>query len=169
MVLWRLTRTGVYVLLGLGVGFALWGSRVSNLTASLDMMTLQDENLRSRLAQQQRPGADDDTALLTTLSLLSSEVSLQADLIEKQSLVLEQLTSGREEKLTSSLARCTQTETRLEGQLEACLFSKASLERTVAKLDAHSNAAPRRGSAEIKTSVRSAQEVMEEVNGKLGR
>ena len=163
---WRGVATfGVYVLLGLGIGFALWGNRVSNLTAALNRMMLEDDTLRARLAQQQNTTGSDATALLSTLSLLSAEVSMQADLIDKQSKILDKMTSGREQQLKASLGKCTSLEGRLQSQLESCLFTKASLQREVEELQLQAANAPRRGSVPFRTSVSSAEEVVEEVRG----
>ena len=82
--MWRLAAVVVYVFLGLGVGFVLWGNRVSNLTAALNRMMLEDDTLRGRLAHRQNTTGGDGTAVLSTLSLLSAEVSTQADLIDEQ-------------------------------------------------------------------------------------
>lgn len=161
--MWRVGAVVVYVLLGLGVGFFLWGSRVSNLTAALNRMMLEDDTLRAHLARQQDTGGNDDTALLATLSLLSAEVSMQKDLIAKQSSILDKLTTGREKKLEASLSKCNAVESRMQKQLESCLFTKASLEKDVDELQRA--AAPRHGAASFETTTRSAEEVLEEARG----
>lgn len=163
--MWRLAAVVVYVFLGLGVGFFLWGNRVTNLTAALNRMMLEDDTLRVRLAHQQNTTGSDDTAVLSTLSLLSAEVSMQADLIDKQSRILDKLADGREKELKASLTKCNSAEGRLQSQIESCLFAKASLERQIEEFQQASASAPRRGSAPFETSVRSAQEVLEDVRG----
>ncbi len=171
--MWRLAAVVVYVFLGLGVGFVLWGNRVSNLTAALNRMMLEDDTLRGRLAHRQSTTGGDGTAVLSTLSLLSAEVSMQADLIdeqskilEKQSRILDKLANSREQELKASLTKCSSAEGHLQSQIESCLFAKASLERQISELHQAAAGAPRRGSAPFETRVRSAQEVMEEVRGR---
>jgi len=159
----RLAGWAVFFALGLGVGFVLWGSRVDNLVESLNRMILEDDTLRARLAA---PVAehDDGNAVLSTLALLSSQIRMQADLINQQSHVLDKLTVGREKEMASSLDRCNEVETRLQEQLEACLFAKSRLERGAsATTDAPRAAAPRRGSQIVTESREQPDAVIREL------
>lgn len=124
----------VLFLAGLGTGFAMWGNRVDHLTSSLNRMILEDETLRARLARtisEQQASADGGT-VLSAVSLLSTELRMQAEMIDQQSRAIEQLAGNKEKELRASLSECSAVGSRLEKQLESCLFAKTRFERAPA-------------------------------------
>jgi hypothetical protein len=116
----------VYFLAGLGAGFALWGSRIDNLSEGLNRMLLEQESLRARLGS---PAPDRSSDVLAEIASLSSELRVQAELLQQQSDAIGGLAGSKEQELRASLTRCGQTEVRLQTQLEQCLFAKSKIER----------------------------------------
>jgi hypothetical protein len=145
----------VYFLAGLGAGFALWGSRIDNLSEGLNRMLLEQESLRARLGSAPPDRSSD---LLAEIASLSNEVRLQAELIQQQSNAIGGLAGSKEGELRASLARCGQAENRLQTQLEQCLFAKSKLERSA---EAARKEAPRAaGSMGAERTVELPQEVL---------
>jgi hypothetical protein len=160
----RLLSLGVFVLLGVAIGFTLWGSRVAQLSRSVERLMLDDETLRTRLAARQAAADDNETALLLTLSELSAEVGAQAGIIARQELKIHELASAELNRIEASRKHCEQVESRMQNELESCLFVRASLERQVQTLERLSKT-PREGTAAIRTRRSSAQEVFDQVTG----
>jgi hypothetical protein len=127
------------ILLGLGSGYFMWGSRVAHLTDSLNTMVLEQETLRSRLlAGRGRPApavgdgdspepseAGDDvfggeTTLKQSIGALKDEVVFQAKLIDEQTRLMNRILEDSEKPDTASLAACQTAGQALASQLQVC-------------------------------------------------
>lgn len=88
--MFRLLFTMVtFVLLGLGSGYFLWGSRVARLTESLSGLTLELDTMRARLASP-RPdeggtkASDELRVINESIAAFRQELATQKTLIETQ-------------------------------------------------------------------------------------
>ncbi len=134
------------VLIGLALGYLMWGSRVGNLTQALNNMILEEDALRARLAATSasaavvRIGEDGEaidpalageagapSGILATLDALKSEVQFQAKLIEQQSLLLQQLADGNGGPGNPSMAACGEDSQNLTSQLQRCMIENGDL------------------------------------------
>ncbi len=70
-------------------------------------------------------------ALESRLLEIQQEVQAQAQLLERQARLLDELTGVQRSQAENSLAHCQSIQQRLEKQLEGCLFAKAKLERSL--------------------------------------
>lgn len=134
------TLIGV-VLIGLGSGYLMWGSRVAFLTESLNSMVLEQETLRARLTvggpaptpgaaaaapvegEEGEPGAAPTLAatdLGTAVGALKDEVQYQAKLIDEQTRLINRLLEASEREGGPGLQTCQQNMQVLTGQLQQC-------------------------------------------------
>jgi hypothetical protein len=132
------TLAGV-VLIGLGAGYFMWGSRVANLTESLNSMVLEQETLRARLATAEPPApkaastegeaaADGtvapsvvgDVNIATAIGALKDEVQYQAKLIDEQTRLINRMLEASERDGGPALQTCQENMQVLTGQLQRC-------------------------------------------------
>ncbi|RMF23616.1 MAG: hypothetical protein D6760_05015 [Deltaproteobacteria bacterium] len=74
--------------------------------------------------------------LASQLRDIKRQVAAQAELLQRQAKLLDELTGVQRSSAESALADCQAVQQRLEKQLEGCLFAKASLERSLASAKA---------------------------------
>ncbi len=113
------------VLIGLGTGYFLWGSRVARLTETLSGLTLELDTMRERLAspradEQEGAGraADELRVINESIAAFRQELAAQKMLIESQAA------AG-----TPPDAAAAQSELRqVRDELAACLADKQDLQ-----------------------------------------
>ncbi|MFT4572795.1 MAG: hypothetical protein ACI91F_003700 [Candidatus Binatia bacterium] len=134
------TLAGV-VLIGLGAGYFMWGSRVANLTESLNSMVLEQETLRARLAtaapagpapaagvaggdaggDQAMASADEGApTLVSAVGALKDEVQYQAKLIDEQTHLINRMLEASERAGGAGMQTCQENMQVLTGQLQRC-------------------------------------------------
>jgi hypothetical protein len=134
------------VVLGVSLGYFLWGSQAGNLTQSLNNLVLEQDILRERLARAgiadlptagtpaaavSANGQDQalPTDLTATLAALKEEVQFQAKLIEQQTELLTKLTEGGGDAGVdpAALENCRSGLSQANTQLQRCLVEKQAL------------------------------------------
>ncbi len=153
--MFRFTMNAIaVVLIGLAAGYMFWGSRVGNLTQSLNNMILEEDTLRARLASggfqaasegsaggdqgqdgegafdengELLPSGDEATSILVALDALKAEVQFQAKLIDQQSRLLQQLSNEGRLSDGPAMAGCRETNQNLTSQLQRCMAENSQL------------------------------------------
>ncbi len=87
----------------------------------------------SPMASQKQPPSTVPRELRQELQAIKQQVEAQAELLARQARMLDELTGARRSDLEAKVKQCEQVQNRLEQQLEACLFAKAELERSLAR------------------------------------
>lgn len=113
------------VLLGLGTGYFLWGSRVARLTEALSTMTLELDTMRERLASPRATeqegtvsAADELRVINESMAAFRQELATQKALIESQAAAA-----------TPPDAAAAQAELRkVRDELAGCIADKQDLE-----------------------------------------
>ena len=125
--MFRLLFTMVtFVLLGLGSGYFLWGSRVARLTESLSGLTLELDTMRERLttpraAQNEEGGiksADELRVINESIAAFRQELASQKALIE----------SSAAAAVSPDAASANAESRNLRNELAACIADKRDLE-----------------------------------------
>jgi len=116
------------VLIGVGSGYFLWGSRVARLTEALSTLTLEQDTLRERLAaprgEQPQPAegtvraTEELHAINEAITGVRNELSQQKALVEKCQTIA---TAPDVEAATVELRK-------LRTELTACIADKQDLE-----------------------------------------
>lgn len=136
------------ILIGLGSGYFMWGSRVAHLTDALNTMVLQQETLRSRLLQQRgqaappkvaaaeagAEGEDGEAALVPTgsstllesVDALKAEVQFQAKLIDEQTRLMNRILKASEVSGNAALSSCQAESKEIAKELMGCRESAAA-------------------------------------------
>jgi len=123
----RVAAALLCVTLGLGAGYLLWGERVTALSTILDRLTLEYDAVRARA------GTGTSTQSLTSvLESLNDRVREQGVTLAQQTDALSRVIGEREDQVAESQRSCDEVQSRIQEQLETCLFARASLERQVA-------------------------------------
>jgi hypothetical protein len=105
------------MLLGIGSGYFLWGSRVARLTESINALTLELDTMRERLARPQAdemPGgvraADELRVINESIAAVRTELSEQKAMIERNALAATPVDAAEAQahlrKLREELAVC---------------------------------------------------------------
>jgi hypothetical protein len=124
----KLATAIVYLMVGLGLGYIVWGARVGSLTEALNHMVLEENSLRSRLSGME--SEDDRSVLAGALDELAQQLREHSARIADQAAAIDAITADEGSALKTVLSDCTDRTSVLERDLEACLFQKASTERT---------------------------------------
>lgn len=125
----RLIVTMVFtILLGIGSGYFLWGTRVARLTESLSALTLEYDTIRTELAS--RPprtgegGAEVGSGPISeSLSAIRGDLATQKQLLDQQSATLVQISLGGR-----AAGSCDAATAQLRVELERCIADKRDLE-----------------------------------------
>jgi hypothetical protein len=125
----RAAAASLCVLVGLVAGYFFWGERASALALTLNRLSLEYDAVRSRASWD---GPASGASLRSTLELLTSRVSEQGEALAQQTETLSRLTGTQDEQAQASLRECDDAQTRLQEQLESCLFAQARLESEAA-------------------------------------
>lgn len=125
----KLATAVIYLLVGVGLGYIVWGARVGHLTESLNHMVLEEDSLQSRLLGA---SADDSRATLAAaLDDLAEQLRDQSERIARQAEAIEGITGEKTSSLKGELSACADRRARIEHDLEQCLFDKAALARQI--------------------------------------
>lgn len=131
------------VVIGVGGGYFLWGSRLGNLTQALNTMILEQETLRAQLAGASGGGRvavaaggsgdaglsiTQSSDLSTAIEALKKEVQYQAKLIDQQTLVLNRISedSGSQQV---QVANCRENLQQLNARLQSCVLENGQLQQ----------------------------------------
>ena len=117
------------VLLGLGSGYFLWGSRVARLTESLSGLTLELDTMRARLVapRSSEPevgtvkAADELRVINESIAAFRQELAEQKSLIEKSSAVAAAPADATAASASAELKT-------VRNELNACIADKQDLE-----------------------------------------
>jgi len=122
----KLATAVIYLLVGVGLGYILWGARVDTLIESLNRMVLEEDSLQSRLVNGS--ASDTPNALTAALGDLAEQLRDQSTRIAEQAEAIELITGDKSTALKDQLTVCSDRAGRLERDLERCLFEKAGLQ-----------------------------------------
>jgi hypothetical protein len=113
------------VLIGLGSGYFLWGTRVARLTEALNGLTLEIDTMRARLANPQ-PSAGNDTATRTNdeLRVINEGVAAVRQELAEQKPLLEKVASVEASTGAASSAELST----VKSDLAACIADKLDLQ-----------------------------------------
>ena len=127
------------VLVGLGSGYFLWGSRVARLTESLSGLTLELDTMRARLAapQQAQPDQGGSKAADELRVINESIAAMRQELAEQRALAEKAAASTAPADATTANAQLPI----VRRQLDECLADKADLEQRIAGARAEAPAA----------------------------
>lgn len=129
----RLIVTMVFtILLGIGSGYFLWGTRVARLTESLSDLTLEYDTIRTELASRPprsgEAGADAGSgSIADSLTAIRGDLAAQKQLLDQQSATLVQLSLGGR-----AAGACDAATAQLRVDLERCIADKKDLEEGIA-------------------------------------
>ena len=123
------------IAVGLWAGYALWAMPAQGLGEALERVAIENDQLRTRLAER---GRESNSDLSASVDSILHRLNEQSDSLQAQSQLIASLGSrevvdrGAETQLEASLRTCDSAQTRMQEQLERCLFAKADLERAAA-------------------------------------
>jgi hypothetical protein len=118
------------VLVGLGSGYFLWGSRVARLTESLSGLTLELDTMRARLAAPRAEGAEEGgVKAADELRVINeSMAAFRVELAEQKALLEKAAVAAAPADSTTANAQLPI----VRRQLEECMADKADLEQRLA-------------------------------------
>lgn len=116
------------MLVGLGSGYFLWGSRVARLTESLSGLTLELDTMRARLAAPAQPQNQDGGGLKTAdeLRVIHDSITAMRQELAEQKPLLEK--AGAVEAPSETAAANAQLLV-VRQQLTECMADKADLDQ----------------------------------------
>jgi hypothetical protein len=117
------------VTLGLSGGYVLWGKRVATLSSMLDRLTLEYDAVRARAGSG---AGTSPQSLAVILESLNDQVREQGVTLAQQSDALSRVIGERDTQVSESQRSCDEIQSRIQQQLETCLFARAELERQAA-------------------------------------
>ena len=158
------------VVIGLAAGYALWGTPLSGLEEALDRLSVENDQLRTRLVEASRDTNHELSASLNSIlhKLAEQSDSLQAQQQTQQQVIADLATPKLDEQREEAVRACEAAQTRMQQQLETCLFAKADAERTAAA--AKKAASPPRQGTQTVTETRELPQLPPDVQGvKIGK
>jgi len=146
------------VVIGLAAGYALWGTPQAGLREALDRVSIENDQLRTRLADTSRDANADLSASLDSIlrKLAEQSESLLAQRQAQQQVIAGLTAPAPDERTEESLRTCEAAQTKMQQQLEACLFAKADLQRAVAAAKKAASP-PRRGTQTVTETIEMPQ------------
>jgi len=126
-VLSKLATAIVFCLVGLGAGYAVWGSHMGGLTGSINQTVLGEDTLRTRLAAES--SEQDKAVLASALGELAEQLRAHSARIAEQAEAIDRMSGASGESISDALRACSDREALLEHNLETCLFEKAGIAR----------------------------------------
>jgi len=115
------------VLIGLGTGYFLWGTRVARLTEALSGQTLEMDTLRARLAAPAAAAAPQEGAKPTEeLHVINEGIAALRAEIADQKTLLEKSANGA--AAADAPTAPSVTEVKLRADLEACNADRLDLQ-----------------------------------------
>jgi len=120
----------ITILLGLGIGYFMWGSRVVRLTESLNQITLEYDALRSELAT--RPPRSDSTVpgsgSSDEIRVINEGVAALRQEQSAQRVLLDQLTAAAGTGGGNASSACESDARNLRTELDRCNADKQDLQ-----------------------------------------
>jgi hypothetical protein len=114
--------------LGVGAGYAVWGIPAVGLEEALDHLAIENDQLRTRLAEPSNFGTRDVSASIDTILRRISE---QSETLRAQAQTISDARDRETgEQMERALQKCESSQVKLQDKLETCLFAKADLERS---------------------------------------
>lgn len=125
----------MYVAAGLAIGYLLWGTRVGVLSEALNRTILEQDALRVIMHRQERvldkigsgPRVDQGEVTALRLRLDEAYERSRVQLGENQAALAAAQAETTER--TAALEQCNEIQSKLQDQLEICIFEKAELHR----------------------------------------
>lgn len=114
------------VLVGLGSGYVLWGSRVARLTESLSALTLEQDTLRARLAAPQQAAPEEGAVKASDeLRVINESIASFRQELADQKILLEKTASVA---VPADAAQVSAELRTVRNELAACIADKQDLE-----------------------------------------
>jgi hypothetical protein len=114
------------VLVGLGSGYVLWGSRVARLTESLSGLTLELDTMRARLAAPQQPqGAEGGVRAADELRVINESIAAFRQELAEQKALVERTAAAAVPADSASIGAELRT---VRNELAVCIADKQDLE-----------------------------------------
>jgi hypothetical protein len=142
------------VVIGLGAGYALWGTPLSGLEEALDRVSTENDQLRTRFVEaSHQPNQEFSASLSAILHKLSEQSeSLHVQQQTQQQVIADLSTAKPDEQAEEALRAYEAAQTKMQQQLETCLFAKAAAERAVAAAK-KASAPPRPGTQTVTETI----------------
>lgn len=114
------------VLVGLGSGYVLWGSRVARLTESLSGLTLELDTMRARLAAPQQPQAGEGgVKAADELRVINESIAAFRQELAEQKALVERTAAAAVPADSASIGAELRT---VRNELAVCIADKQDLE-----------------------------------------
>lgn len=114
------------VIIGVGSGYFLWGTRVARLTESLSGLTLELDTMRARLATPQAgPSGDVSTRTADELHVINEAITaFRQELADQKAMIEKQAAAA----VPPDVATVSNELRSVRNELAACIADKADLQ-----------------------------------------
>lgn len=117
------------ILVGLGSGYFLWGSRVARLTESLSALTLELDTMRAKLAAPAQPQDGGGPKAADELRVINESIAAMRQELAEQKPLLEKAGAAAAEPASPSDAAAANAQLLVvRQQLGDCMDARAELE-----------------------------------------
>jgi len=141
----RVVAAALWAVVGFLAAYLAWGPRALGLEAALQRLASDNDYLRSQLVERSNRNSDDGVRSLGAgLEQLAKQIGEQSETLRLQAASVQQLLEGRDGEMAASLESCDAAQSKMQSQLEKCLFGKAEAERAAAAAK-RAAAEPRQG------------------------